>query len=102
MIRLICQNTDCNYSYHITEKELTGNFHYHKFCLICGSRIEVAKESLEKVVKQDLYKKAEENINDWVKDIGWDNTLDLINRNKNKISICNRIVVIYAPTESDL
>jgi hypothetical protein len=82
MIRLICVNDDCKYSYDVSEKELTEYSGYHKKCLICGSQLKVTQESLNEIVGKDLYTQANELLDKWVKEIGWDNTIDLIKRHK--------------------
>ena len=87
MIRLKCINNVCNYSFEVTPKELEDNPQYYKICLLCGSKLTV--DNFEEVITFDLYKRAEENINKWIKEIGWDSTIDLIKRN-NKQS-CYRI-----------
>lgn len=80
MIKLICVNAECKFSYEVSEKELTEYPGYHKNCLVCGSKLEVAKESLNEIVEKDLYTQANELLDKWVKEIGWDNTIDLIKR----------------------
>lgn len=79
MIKLKCKH--CKYQYEITEAELIEDGEIHKFCFICGGEIEIL--NLLEIVEKDLYKRAEEYIDKWVAEIGWDNTLDLIKRNKN-------------------
>jgi hypothetical protein len=89
MIRLKCLNDICGYSYEVTQKELEDNSQYYKLCLLCKSKLEIAKESLEEIIEKDLYTRAEEYINIWVAEIGWDNVLDLLARNKTQS--CYRI-----------
>lgn len=89
MIKLVCINDDCKYSYEVSESELKEYPGYHKKCLLCGSQLKVTKESLQEVVKKDLYTQAEDYINKWVAEIGWDNTIDLIKRHKDQS--CYRI-----------
>lgn len=84
MIKLICVNDECKYSYLVSESELTEYPGYHKKCLVCGSQLEVAKESLNEIVEKDLYTQANELLDKWVKEIGWDNTIDLIKRHKDQ------------------
>jgi len=87
-IKLKCQNPDCAFTYCITEEEFTeyGEF-CHSKCRICNSQLKVA--NLDEIVEKDLYTQAEQYINKWVEVIGWDNTLDLIIKNKNQS--CYRI-----------
>lgn len=81
MIRLKCINREtCGYFYEVTETEFKEHEQSHKFCLICGSKMEV--DNLDEIVKKDIYIKAEEYINTWVAKSGWDNTIDLIKRNR--------------------
>ncbi len=83
-IKLRCSNENCNYCYEVSELELEEFGQYHKKCLICGSKLEVTKESLNEIVEKDLYTQANELLNKWVNEIGWDNTLDLIKRHKDQ------------------
>jgi hypothetical protein len=88
MIRLKCSNKSCAYCYSISVKEFEEyKDTYHNFCMICGSKLEVT--NLEEIVAKDIYKRAEEYINKWVADLGWDRTLDLIEKNKDQA--CYRI-----------
>lgn len=89
MIKLVCQNTECKYSYRVSENELLEYSQYHKKCLICGSLLKVSDECVKEIVVKNLYQKAEANINKWFKELGGDNTLDLIARNKD--NSCYRI-----------
>jgi hypothetical protein len=89
VIKLICINEECKYSYRVSENELKEYSQYHEKCLICGSKLKVAEESINEIVKKDLYERAENNINKWFKELGGDNTLDLIARNKS--NACYRI-----------
>lgn len=88
MIRLKCSNPSCAYCYSVSPKELEeyGKI-YHNICMMCGSKLDVV--NLEEIIKLDIYKRAEEYINIWVLEMGWDRTLDLISRNKNQV--CYRI-----------
>jgi hypothetical protein len=80
LINLKCINPDCVYHYQISQKELEYNSRLHRKCLICGSKLVV--DNLDELVKFDVYKKAENYIKKYVKEMGWDNTIDLIQRNK--------------------
>ena len=55
MIKLKCINEQCNYSYEVSKTELEEYGQYHTNCLICGSKLEVAKESMKEIVEKDLY-----------------------------------------------
>jgi hypothetical protein len=88
MIKLKCLNGDCNFIYSVSEKEfIEYGQNYHKNCILCGSKLKV--DNIEEIIKQDIYKRAEEYIDKWVAEIGWDNTIDLIKRNSNQA--CYRI-----------
>lgn len=89
LIKLKCISEVCEYCIEVSEKELLDNPQYYKRCLVCNSVLEITKESLKGIVNNDLYKRAEEYINKWVKEIGWDETLSLIQRNKDQS--CYRI-----------
>lgn len=84
LIHLKCLNPDCYFNYEVTEKELIDNPQYHKNCLICGSKLDFTEESIEEIVKNNIYERAENYVKQWVSEIGWDNVLDLISRNKNQ------------------
>jgi hypothetical protein len=84
MIRLKCVNNDCAYSYEVSEKELEHKPQYHQKCFICDSQLEICKASLNDLVKFELFKRAEEHLNNWLQLMGWDNTLDLIKRNSSQ------------------
>jgi hypothetical protein len=87
MIKLKCVNDKCGFSYEVTKAELEEYSQYHKYCMICGSLLKV--DNLEEIIEKDIGCRAEEHLNKWVAEIGWDNTLDLIKRNKDQA--CYRI-----------
>ena len=89
MIRLHCLNENCEYEFEVSEKELLENSKYYERCLMCNSKLQVAKESIKEIVKKDLYIQAEEYISKWQKEYGWDFVLDLIKNNDNQA--CARI-----------
>lgn len=89
MIKLICVNDVCKYSYEVSEKELTEYPEYHKKCLICGNQLKVTEESLNEVVKKDLYTQAEDYINKWSAEMGLEGCMELIERHKDQS--CYRI-----------
>jgi hypothetical protein len=78
MIKLKCQNCDCQYCYEITEKELLDNEHCHRKCLICGSKLIIA--NLSELVAQDLDYQAENYLNQWIKEMGMEGAVELIER----------------------
>jgi len=82
MIRLKCLNEVCEYEFEVSEKEFVENIKYYERCFVCGSQLKVT--NLEEIIEWDLYKRAEAYINKWVAEIGWDNVLDMLARNKNQ------------------
>jgi len=88
MINLICSNENCKFTYSVSEKEFEeyGKI-YHSNCIICGSKLKI--NNLQEIMKKDLYQRAEDYINKWVAEIGWDRTIDLIKNNKDQA--CYRI-----------
>jgi hypothetical protein len=90
MIKLKCCNEKCAFSYSVSEVELKEyGKQYHERCMICGSKLII--DNLDKIIEKDIGCRAEEHLNKWVAEIGWDNTLDLIKRNKDQA--CYRIYV---------
>jgi hypothetical protein len=87
MIRLKCINEKCGFSYEISENEIKEYGQYHTKCLICGSKLEIAKESLEKIINTDLETKIKENIDKWVKKFGWDYVIDLVKKYKDYYAV---------------
>ena len=79
MIHLLC--THCKYEYDITPDELKEDGELHSYCFICGGKIEV--ENLEEIIAKDLENQIKENITKWLKELGGDETLSLLQRNKN-------------------
>jgi len=69
------------------ELELIYQQQVFKFCPFCGQKLKIA--NLDEIVKDDLEKRTKNNINKWFSEIGVDNTLDLIQRNKN--NACARL-----------
>ena len=91
MIKLICKNTECAYSYEVSEKELEEYGQYHQKCLICGSKLEVEKQSLQELVKRGIEEKVKDYIDKWLAELGGDETLSLIQRNKHQA--CYRLYI---------
>jgi hypothetical protein len=87
MIKLKCVNNKCAFSYEITSKELEDNPQYHKVCLVCGSQMKV--DNLDEIIELDLYKRAEEYIKLWIKELGLEGCIELIERNQDQS--CYRI-----------
>lgn len=78
MIKLTC--TICNYSYSVSEGELLDNPELHQVCLLCGAKLFI--ENLEEIVKEDIYKRAENYLNKWFAENGIEGTLEILERNK--------------------
>lgn len=81
MIRLKCCNNKCAFSYSITETELKeyGEV-YHKFCIVCGSKMEV--DNLEEIVKKDLETRVKEYIDLWFRELGVEYTIEMVEKHK--------------------
>lgn len=90
MIKLICINNKCEYSYRVTESELTEYPQYHKTCLVCGSKMKISKESLEKIVSADVDTQVKDFINKWFNELGIEGTIEMIERHKNQ-EVCYRL-----------
>jgi len=84
MIKLICINPDCKYAYTVSENELKEYGQYHKKCLICGSKLVVAKESLVEIVKHDLLIQVKENVDKYIRELGIEGAWELIERNSDQ------------------
>jgi len=80
MIKLKCER--CKHQIEITDEELKENGMLYTHCLHCGGKMDVL--NLDEIAKKDIYTQAENYIKKWVSEIGWDNTLDLIQRNKDQ------------------
>lgn len=84
MIKLVCVNEDCAYSYEVSSKELENNPQYHTKCLMCHSKLEVAKESIQELIKKGIDEKVKDYIDKWLAELGGDETLSLLQRHKNQ------------------
>ena len=82
MIKLKCLNEQCNYVYQVTSKELEDNPQYHRTCIICGSKIKI--DNVEEIVEKDLYYRAEEYLNDYIRTLGIEGALELCERHKDE------------------
>lgn len=80
MIKLKCVNDKCNYIYQVTQKELEDNPQYHRVCIICGSKLQVA--NLDEIVKLDTEKKIKEYIDLWFRTLGIEYTIEMVERHK--------------------
>jgi hypothetical protein len=82
MIRLVCINEYCKYSYEVSEAELKEYGKYHEKCLICGSKLEIADKSLKEIVKQDVDTEIKNNVDIWFKQLGIEYTIEMVERHK--------------------
>jgi hypothetical protein len=82
MIKLICINPDCGYSYQVSKKELENYGQYHKTCLLCKSQLKV--DNLEEIVRVDIDTEIRNNVDTYIKIFGIEGAWELIERNKNQ------------------
>lgn len=81
MIKLKCSNENCAFTYSVSEKELEEyGEHYHTFCMICGSKLQVI--NLEEIVANDVEQKVKEYIDLWFRTLGIEYTIEMIERHK--------------------
>jgi hypothetical protein len=64
------------------ELELIYQGQSFNYCAFCGGRLHI--ENLVEIVKQDIDTRVRNNIDKWFKEIGADNTIDMIKRNKDQ------------------
>ena len=83
MIKLTCKQ--CYYSYEITEQEMIDNGELHTHCLLCGGENEI--KNLNEILEKDIYTKVKEYVDLWVKEFGWDYTIDLIKKYKDVYAV---------------
>jgi hypothetical protein len=62
------------------ELELIYQKQSFNYCSFCGGKLHI--QNLVEIVKQDIDTKVRANIDKWFKEVGVDNTIDLIKRNK--------------------
>lgn len=80
MIKLNCKI--CDYSFDVTEQEFREHPELYKYCFLrCGGENKIT--NLNEVLTTDIETTVKNNIIKWVKEIGWDNTIDIIKRNSN-------------------
>ena len=83
IIKFYCKN---GHYYEVDEAKLIAEPQSHRYCY-CGEKLSIS--NLEDIVKKDLYTQAEEYINRWIKEIGGDETLSLVQRHRDQS--CYRI-----------
>ena len=86
-IKFFCDNHCADFEKD--EIELIYQNQIFKFCSFCGEKLKIL--NLDEVITQDLQEKIKNNINKWFNQIGIDNTLDLIQRNRN--ASCSRLYI---------
>lgn len=84
-IKFKCSNSMCDVEFDKTEEEIRLNPEGLRICWKCGHKLSIInkEEIVEEIVKTDIQTQVTNNINKWQKEIGWDNTIDLIKRSSN-------------------
>jgi uncharacterized protein YuzB (UPF0349 family) len=80
IIKFYCNN-HCG-DFTKDELELIYQKQSFRYCAFCGEKLII--ENLTEIVQQDTKIKVRNNINTWFNEIGVDNTIDLVKRNKNQ------------------
>jgi len=80
IIKFYCDN-HCG-DFTKDELELDYQNQSFRYCAFCGEKLRI--ENLTDIVQQDIEIKVRKNISNWFKEIGVDNTIDLVKRNKNQ------------------
>ena len=80
MIKLKCMS--CGYEFEVSDYELRTFPENYDHCFLCEGKLKV--ENLEEIVTSDVYKRAEEYLNQWLQELGGDETLSLIQRHKDQ------------------
>jgi hypothetical protein len=81
MIRLKCINDNCAFTYSVSEEEFKEyGKHYHQFCMICGSKLQV--DNLEEIIVKDTEEKVKEYIDLWFRTLGIEYTIEMVERHK--------------------
>ena len=83
MIKLVCSNEKCGYSYHVSQDELLENAQYHHVCLYCGAKNRV--DNLAEIVQADLEAKAYEYLQKWFREQGAEKTIEILENNRNQV-----------------
>lgn len=83
MIKLRCCNSECAFSYSVSEAELKeyGEL-YHNKCMICGSKLII--NNLGEIMEKDIMQKVKENLDKYIGELGIEGAWELIERNKNQ------------------
>jgi hypothetical protein len=80
LIKFKCSNIKCDVEFTKDELELIQQKQPFIYCWKCGSYLHV--KNLEEIAKYDIEMKVKQNLNKWFAELGADNTLDLLERNK--------------------
>jgi hypothetical protein len=91
LIKLRCKNSQCLYTYEITEAEFLDNWSLHKYCLNCGGANEVV--NLSEIIDIDIRLRIKNEVDKSVQEKGWDNTLDMIKRHKDSMPYIYQLYV---------
>jgi len=79
IIKFYCKNHCADFDKD--DIELQYQNQSFRYCAFCGEKLQV--ENIVEIVIYDLRLRIKNNINKWVKEIGMDNVIDLLKRNKN-------------------
>jgi len=84
MLEMIIKFTciKCGNNFTKDELELIYQGQSFNYCAFCGGKLHI--ENLVEIVKQDIDTRVRANIDKWFREIGVDNTIDMIKRNKNQ------------------
>jgi len=85
LIKLECRH--CGEVIEVEEINLIQEPEMYRNCFLCSYKMEV--RNLDEVVKFDIYKKAENYLNEWIQKLGLEGCIELIERHKNQA--CYRI-----------
>jgi hypothetical protein len=80
LIKLECRH--CGEIIEVEEINLIQEPEMYRNCPLCSYKMEVV--NLDELVKFDVETQIKMNINKWLKELGGDETLSLIQRNKNQ------------------
>jgi len=76
IIKFTCNNHCADFQKD--EIELISESRSQRFCAFCGEKLTIT--NLDEIVAYDIDKRAEEYINKWLKEMGGDETLSLVQR----------------------
>lgn len=77
-IRFVCSS--CNCDFIKTDKQLSEEKQSMRFCPYCGCKLRL--QNLDEIVKGDILKKVDKNIEEYLNSLGIEGTIELIERNK--------------------